>query len=244
MMKAEQIVQYAKQAARENWGYVLGGQGEVYTKEIAKRWGDIKQGGKGPAYFLNDCARWYGSKVVDCSGLIIEAFRSAMPYYQDQTADTLYTRCSKKGSISALPDIAGICVWKKGHIGIHTGGGELVEARGVDYGVVRSRVSERDFTHWGMLRDAVYTLSGTGGINTGKYTVKRLLKYTTPLMRGDDVRWLQSALNAAGHSSGAADGIFGSKTRSAVMAFQRAGKLAVDGIAGRNTVAALGGVYL
>lgn len=242
-MKAGLIVDFVKIALSQGWGYVLGGQGEVFTPDLARHWGSIKLGGKGLPYFQNDCAKWYGSKVVDCSGLIVEAFRSAMPYYEDQTANTLYSRCTKKGAISAIPDTPGICVWRSGHIGIYIGDGNIIEARGVNYGVVQTRVDQRDFTNWGMLRDASYEPSGTGGISTDKFVVRRLLKQTSPLMRGDDVRWLQRALNAAGHNSGPADSIFGTKTRAAVLSYQRAKRLSADGIAGPKTVTSLGGLY-
>lgn len=71
--------------------------------------------------------------------------------------------------------------------------------------------------------------------------VTRLLKLTSPNLRGDDVRWLQGRLNGLGHACGAADGIFGPKTERAVRAYQAAVGLAVDGKAGKNTVTALGG---
>ena len=58
-------------------------------------------------------------------------------------------------------------------------------------------------------------------------------------MKGEDVKALQAALNAAGHDCGAVDGDFGAKTDAAVRAFQRAAGLAVDGQAGPKTIAAL-----
>jgi len=57
--------------------------------------------------------------------------------------------------------------------------------------------------------------------------------------RGSQVKILQERLNSLGYNAGKADGIFGSKTRSAVMAFQRANGLAVDGIVGPATIAKL-----
>ena len=57
--------------------------------------------------------------------------------------------------------------------------------------------------------------------------------------RGSQVKILQERLNSLGYNAGKADGIFGSKTRSAVMAFQKANKLTVDGIVGPATIAKL-----
>ena len=58
--------------------------------------------------------------------------------------------------------------------------------------------------------------------------------------RGDAVRRLQELLNALGYDCGSVDGIFGSKTKAAVLAFQKANGLGVDGIVGPLTWAKLG----
>ena len=52
---------------------------------------------------------------------------------------------------------------------------------------------------------------------------------------GDAVKTLQDKLNALGYNSGNVDGIFGSKTYAAVLAFQKANGLAADGIVGSLT---------
>ena len=53
--------------------------------------------------------------------------------------------------------------------------------------------------------------------------------------RGDAVRKLQELLNAKGYTCGSVDGIFGSKTYAAVLAFQKANGLGADGIVGPLT---------
>jgi len=50
---------------------------------------------------------------------------------------------------------------------------------------------------------------------------------------------LQQALTAAGYDPGAADGTFGEQTEAAVIAFQQANGLSVDGRVGSETAAAL-----
>lgn len=66
-------------------------------------------------------------------------------------------------------------------------------------------------------------------------------KYTLPTEtlklgdKGEAVKQLQTALNAAGFSCGAVDGDFGEKTLAAVKAFQQANNLTVDGIYGNQT---------
>ena len=61
-------------------------------------------------------------------------------------------------------------------------------------------------------------------------------------MSGENVRALQILLNGRGYSCGSADGIFGAKTETAVVKFQKAKGLTQDGIAGKNTMSALLGV--
>lgn len=72
-----------------------------------------------------------------------------------------------------------------------------------------------------------------------KTALERLIKVTSPMMRGDDVRWAQERLAAMGYDPGKADGIYGKSTEKAVKAFQAAMGLVVDGIIGQKTWAAM-----
>lgn len=57
---------------------------------------------------------------------------------------------------------------------------------------------------------------------------------------GAQVRTIQDKLKCWGYYSGEVDGIFGSGTRKAVVAFQKKNGLTADGIVGPNTLRALG----
>lgn len=57
---------------------------------------------------------------------------------------------------------------------------------------------------------------------------------------GNEVTAIQNVLKKQGYYTGVVDGIFGSKTLAAVKSFQRANGLTVDGIAGPQTLKALG----
>lgn len=70
----------------------------------------------------------------------------------------------------------------------------------------------------------------------------RTLYLRRPALRGDDVRTLQSRLNALGFDAGREDGIFGRDTDAAVRAFQREYAIAEDGIYGAMSHAALTGL--
>ncbi len=65
----------------------------------------------------------------------------------------------------------------------------------------------------------------------------------TKLQRGEGdaalIRELQQALSAAGYDPGPADGTFGQRTEAAVVAFQEANRLSVDGRVGPETATAL-----
>lgn len=57
---------------------------------------------------------------------------------------------------------------------------------------------------------------------------------------GEQVRTIQDKLKRWGYYNGEVDGIFGSATRKAVVAFQQKNGLVADGIVGPNTLRALG----
>ena len=57
---------------------------------------------------------------------------------------------------------------------------------------------------------------------------------------GDQVKQIQQKLASLGYDVGTPDGVFGSKTQSAVKAFQRDNGLTADGVVGTKTLAALG----
>jgi chitosanase len=65
----------------------------------------------------------------------------------------------------------------------------------------------------------------------------RILFYTRPLMKGEDVKRLQRAL---GFADMEADGVFGRKTDAAVREFQKENGLTIDGKVGPATWSALG----
>ncbi len=58
--------------------------------------------------------------------------------------------------------------------------------------------------------------------------------------RTEEVRSIQQVLSEQGYYNGKIDGIFGTATKNAVISFQRANGLTVDGIAGEKTLKALG----
>lgn len=235
-MTAQQLVEFAEKALAEKWGYVLSAQGEMYSLKTAEYWAKTRNKpsaftGTAYSYYVEACARWFGHFVTDCSGLIIAAFRSIVPKYQDQKADTLYSRCTKTGTIKTIPEIPGLIVWKKGHIGVYVGGGYAIEARGYKYGVVKTKVKSRPWTHWGKLKDVIY--DGSDEIMIGKTSSKEVIK-----------AWQQALIDAGyqGKMDVKLLGQWGSNTEAATKAFQRAMKVTETGYVDGATAAAMFGV--
>jgi len=143
---------------KDRWGYVLGGQGELYTEELAKKWANARRSGKTAAYFLKSAKQWYSPprRIVDCSGLIVQALRTFKPDYTDRSANTFKAQFTKSGDIRNIPETAGLAVWKDGHIGVYLGNGKVCESRGVAYGVVISDLNSQKWTHYGKLKGVEY----------------------------------------------------------------------------------------
>ena len=98
----------------------------------------------------------YGLRVHDCVGLIKGYLWSdtatSTPKYnakQDVSADGMLEVCKEKGKIGTLPELPGVLVFLPGHVGVYIGNGEVIEARGHDYGVVKTKLNGRDWKNWG-----------------------------------------------------------------------------------------------
>ena len=94
-------------------------------------------------------------------------------------------------------------------------------------------------------RQSNISVDGIAGSNTQAKLTQRLTVSSGPALRsgnrGSEVANLQRLLNAKSPHGPrlTADGVFGSRTQTAVMNFQRNAGLTVDGIAGSQTMAAL-----
>ena len=101
--------------------------------------------------------RLLGGRTADCVGLIkgygwlstdtmtIDYGSNGMP---DIGANEMYYNAVRKGAIQTMPDTPGLAVWKPGHIGVYIGNGEVIEAMGTKYGVVKTQLEGRGWTHW------------------------------------------------------------------------------------------------
>ena len=154
------LAAYAIQAWENNWGYVWGTFGQVLTPSLFQyKLEQYPDGVGGYADFIRD--NWVGGRTTDCVGLIkgygwldpaagtIQYGTNGMP---DYGADQMYRSAQQYGtdygSMSAMPDVVGLALWKPGHIGVYIGNGYAVEAMGTTYGVVKTQVDGRGWSGW------------------------------------------------------------------------------------------------
>ena len=153
---AADLVAYVTNAWNSGWGYVWGTYGQVLTPELLQYKLTQYPDGVGKyADFIR--ANWLGRHTADCVGLIkgygwlstdtmtIDYGTHGMP---DVGANEMYYSATRKGEIATMPDTPGLAVWKPGHIGVYIGNGEVIEAMGTKYGVVKTQLEGCGWTHW------------------------------------------------------------------------------------------------
>lgn len=143
---------YAQNAYSEQWGYVWGTFGNLLTEALLKQ--KIAQYPEGVGEY-EDFIRthWMGRKVTDCVGLIKSCmwWDGTVVRYDpstDVTADTMMAKASVKGDIQTISDTPGLCVWKKGHIGVSLGNGNVIEAKATEIGVIMSPLNGPGANTW------------------------------------------------------------------------------------------------
>ena len=187
-----------------------------------------------------------GKWCCDCVGMIkgffwssnnTEPTKTGRNGCPDYNANDFFDLCREKGDISTIPNIPGLAVWQSGHIGVYIGDGWVIEARGFAYGVQKTDVTKRNWKKWGKLPASLLTYGEPSQIVEYKLGDRTLRKGCT----GSDVKELQQDLIDLGFDVGraGADGDFGTNTENGVKAFQSLHGLAVDGIFGAKSYAAL-----
>lgn len=248
------MIDYAKQEVKRGSIYVWGAQGErgdqVTENWIRNRETSTTNANRAIALLNKNKAKYDPAMIgaFDCSGLIGACLNANGNPGFDDTADGYRNRCVAIGKEQLQPGDF-VFEWngkKSGHVGIYIGNGRVIEARGRDYGVVETDLNAREWAKFGR-PDFMY-LDGAQPAPVPEPSVPgltRILKLTTPLMRGDDVRQAQERLEKHLAQPGKIDGIFGEKTKAATKRFQQARKNegrdigAVDGIIGPKTWAIL-----
>ena len=153
---AADLVAYVTNAWQSGWGYVWGTYGQVLTPELFQyKLTQYPEGVGQYADFIR--SNWLGKHTADCVGLIkgygwlspdtmtIDYGSNGMP---DIGANQMYYNATRKGTIDTIPEVPGLAVWKSGHIGVYIGDGQVIEAMGTKYGVVKTQLQGRGWTHW------------------------------------------------------------------------------------------------
>lgn len=143
------LIEFAK--SKVGTPYVFGAKGQVLTQAILDRLARENPGTYTSTYKAK-AARYIGQKCTDCSGLIswyTGRIRGSWNYH-----DT----AAERVSIDHLDEsMTGWALWKPGHIGIYIGDGWCVEAKGIAYGTIKSRVAATPWQKVLKLCDIDYT---------------------------------------------------------------------------------------
>ena len=256
-ISAADFVAFLKKRLAAKDGYIMGAVGQD-----PKKLSDWYFTGQYSGDQLKKALYWRenAQRVWDCNGL-------AEGYYQDTTGTSINVRardnysdwCDPKGTgtIPVSHRVPGAAVFKKSsyihHVGFLVepvnaskpdGDWYVIEAKGVMYGVVRSKLNSNDWNCWGLMTKYFDYGSTSAGETAPPAASKdstlgsRVLKKGSS---GEDVRALQEIMISLGAnlSKYGADGEYGSETEAAVRKMQRGLGVSVDGIYGPKTHAAL-----
>jgi peptidoglycan hydrolase-like protein with peptidoglycan-binding domain len=126
----------------------------------------------------------------------------------------------------------GAVLWRTGHVGVKIDNDYCIEAKGIDYGTVQTKISSTKFTHWLLFEYMNYDIP----INTSKpqNPYKEPTETIAKGSIGEGVKWVQWELRDAGIEV-KIDGDCGPITYQAIKEFQQSCKLVVDGKVGTNT---------
>lgn len=162
------LIKYAK--AQLGLPYWFGTFGQTATDALYRQ----KKKQLPSYYTASDFKSQYGKRVHDCSGLIKGYVWSdtptSTPKYnasQDLSASAMYTQAKAHGTISSMPEIPGILLFKGStpskihHVGIYGGDGYVYEAKGHAYGVVKTSFKKSEWQYWAKSTLVEYVSSGS-----------------------------------------------------------------------------------
>jgi peptidoglycan hydrolase-like protein with peptidoglycan-binding domain len=162
MKTNKELVAFVKKALAEKWNYTYAHYGQIVTGASIEA-----AAGRFPKQYTaayktktyrgrpDGDGNAVGKRGADCIGLI-KGFLwwqgdDKNPKY-DRDTDVneagMLQRSKVKGKITTMPDTEGLLVYYSGHVGVYIGNGEVIEARGVDYGVVKTKLADRKWTDW------------------------------------------------------------------------------------------------
>lgn len=148
MTTAKELVAFVK--SKVGTPYVFGAKGEIMTEERIQQ-----LAAENPSTFTKNyiakARKFIGKHCTDCSGLI--SWTTGIIRGSWNFRDT----ATKRVLIKKLDEtMVGWAVWKPGHIGVYIGSGQVVEAKGINYGTIISRVGDTAWQEVLKLKDIEY----------------------------------------------------------------------------------------
>lgn len=155
MINAIDLVNFARNAQKNGVKYLFGAN---YEKLTPVRLEYLYK--NNPQYITESRYNYaknnyIGKTVTDCSGLIYGFLRDA----KRRTSEQLFKKAAKRveinsANINKIP--VGAVLWCENHVGISTGNGREIEARGFDYGIQERNIKDTRFTHYLLFDDFKY----------------------------------------------------------------------------------------
>lgn len=200
--------------------YLYGCNGKTITEELIKAKTAQYPERYTPEYIARS-RKGIGRIGYDCSA-VIDTYVGV-----DKSANAWLEAAKEKGTIDTMPQEVGLLVHMNGHVGVYIGNGYVVEARGVDYGVVKTKLNERAWRYWSKNPLIVYEAAAERAINPFPVPTATLYRYSVNNTK-TAVKWLQFELNMRYGAAISIDGIFGSITQTYLGRFQEENGLTVD----------------
>lgn len=188
--------------------------------------------------------------LPNCVGYAVGQFnkicgRTDFPYLGNTNAENQLDLARSQGlAVSRLPVLGGAMVWAKGRTWYSKdGAGHIAICTGLnpDGSCVTSDSAYRSSVYYTKLRSgenysqpAEYTYLGCVVNPCAMYSDKVPAQTLKRGSKGEGVKWLQAALQGAGHYC-VIDGAFGPETEKALISFQVRWGLVPDGACGRIT---------
>lgn len=139
--------------------YIYGTYGKVLTADLVRRKAKQYPTQLYPSREEYALKHFLGKRSYDCAGLVksymFQETPTSPPKYSekyDKNVGGLIKACTETGKMSVMPEIPGLLVFRKTeHVGIYAGNGIVIEAKGFNYGVVKSKLSAGKWDKWGKL---------------------------------------------------------------------------------------------
>lgn len=164
MITAEDLIGKFRQALNDDWGYIWGTAGVMWTKARQEQLNKTTDSNR--ALSRKYGSKWIGHMVADCSGLFCWAFKQYGLEMSHISSNIYKSYCtSVKGKLTdalkkTIP--AGCAVFTGDtandhpHVGLYVGDNTVIEAKGTVDGVIASKLTESRWKWYGELKNVSY----------------------------------------------------------------------------------------